>query len=414
MNNASLRPLDGIRVLDLTVALSGPYATMVLGGMGAEVIRVEAPGGSDISRNNPPIATKDGLRFGENTENDLNLTTLGRARNKKSITLDLKSTRGRELLMQLAKECDVFVENMSEGATARLKVDYEEVRKANPRIIYASLKAMGEPSAWPTLKGMDIIVQALSGIMETTGPADGPPIRCGLPIGDMLAPQYLLQGILAALIYRGRTGEGQHVKVSMLDCLASWVAVEHFDVLGGQGYPVRSGNFLDRLIPFGVYQARNGYVAIVAFQGDWFKGLLEAIGRPELENDPRYSTRVERMNRAAEFNDIIQAWTRLHNCDDIVHALLDQRGVPCAKVRTPDEVLADPHLHASGALTRLAHPRYGDVNAVGCGLPIQFSASTAQFDQPTMELGTSNDDIYRGLLNLSPGEMSDLRSARVI
>lgn len=414
MHNASLRPLDGIRVLDLTVALSGPYATMVLGGMGAEVIRVEAPGGSDISRNNPPIATKDGLSFGANTDNDLNLTTLNRARNKKSITLDLKSKRGRDLLMQLVKECDVLVENMSEGATARLKVDYDEVRKANPRIIYASIKSMGEPSVYPNLKGMDIIVQALSGVMETTGFADGPPIRFGLPIADMLAPQYAVQGILAALIYRGRTGEGQHVKVSMLDCLASWVAIEHFDVLGGQGYPIRSGNSLDRLIPFGVYEAKDGHVAIVAFQGDWFKGLLEVIGRPELEADPRYSTRVERMNRAAEFNEIIQVWTRQHDCDEIVHELLDKRGVPSAKVRKPEEVLQDPHLHASGALTKLAHPRYGETGAVGCGLPIQFSASTAQFDQPTMELGMSNDDIYGGLLKLSPVELGELRAARVI
>lgn len=414
MHSESLRPLHGIRVLDLTVALSGPYATMVLGGMGAEVIRVEAPGGSDISRNNPPFVDSEGLNFGPNPDSELNLTTLSRARNKKSITLDLKSERGRELMMQLAAECDVLVENMSEGATSRLKINYEEVRKVNPRIIYASIKAMGEPSAYPNLKGMDIIVQALSGVMETTGVADGPPTRVGLPIADMLVPQYAVQGILAALIYRGRTGEGQQVKVSMLDCLASWVAVEHFDVLGRQGYPKRSGNFLDRLIPFGVYQARDGYVAIVAFQGDWFKGLLEVIGRPEFAEDPRYSTRVERMNRAAEFNEIIQQWTRQHDCDDIVHELLDKRGVPAAKVRSPDEVLQDPHLHASGAVTQVFHPRHGKVDAVGCGLPIQFSASVAQFDEPARELGTSNDEIFRELLKLPPEQIAALKAARVI
>lgn len=415
MHNASLRPLDCIRVLDLTVALSGPYATMVLGGMGAEVIRVEAPGGSDISRNNPPFIGSEGIDFSPvNTHNDLNLTTLGRARNKKSITLDLKSPRGRELLMRLVAQCDVLVENMSEGATARLKLDYEHVRKVNPRIIYASIKAMGEPSAYPHLKGMDIIVQALSGIMETTGVPGGGPMRSGLPVADMLAPQYAVQGILAALIYRGRTGEGQQVKVSMLDCLASWVAVEHFDVLGKQGYPVQSGNFLDRLIPFGVYEARDGHVAIVAFQPDWMKSLLEVMGKPELADDPRYSTRIERMNRAAEFNGIVQSWTRLHSCDEIVHELLDKRGVPSAKVRSPEEVLRDPHLHASGALTTLAHPRYGEIDAVGCGLPIQFSASTAQFDQPAMELGTSNDEIYGDLLKLGPEELRELRSAKVI
>jgi len=273
---------------------------------------------------------------------------------------------------------------------------------------------MGEPSAHPNLKGMDIIVQALSGVMGTTGFAEGPPIRFGLPIADMLVSQYAVQGIMAALIYRGRTGEGQQVKVSMLDCLASWVAVEHLDVLGRQGYPTRTGNFLNRMVPFGVYEAKDGYVAIVAFQGDWLKGLLKVIGRLELLDDPRYNTTSERLSRAAEFNEIVQTWTRQHHCDEIVHELLDKHGVPAAKVRSPDEMLADPNLHASGALTKLSHPRFGEIDAVGCGLPIQFSTSKAQFDQPTMELGTSNDEIYGGLLNLSPDELKELRGSKVI
>lgn len=221
----------------------------------------------------------------------MSLTVLNRARNKKSITLDLKSAQGKALFMELVKESDVVIENASEGVTARLGVDYESVREVNPKIIYASIKAFGEPSPYKNLKGMDIIVQALSGIMDVTGFADGPPTRSGLPIADLIAPLYAVNGILAALIHRGRTGVGQCVQVSMLDCLSSLVAEEHFDVFLKHGYSKRSGNFQDRLVPFGVYGTRDGHVAMVAFQPDWFRNLMEAVGRPEMVTDPRYATR---------------------------------------------------------------------------------------------------------------------------
>lgn len=243
-SDSRLRPLEGIRVLDLTVALSGPYASQMLGGLGAEVIRVEAPGGGDIARTNPPYVGSEGINFGTRMGDEVSLTLLNRARNKKSVNLDLKSEKGRSLLMRLAVECDVLIENMSEGATRRLAVDYENVSRANPKIVYASIKAFGEPSIYPSLKGMDIIVQALSGLMEATGFANGPPTRVGIPVADLIAPQFAINGILSALIFRTRTGEGQHVKVSMLDCLASMVAEEHFDVFGSAGYAMRSGNSL--------------------------------------------------------------------------------------------------------------------------------------------------------------------------
>ncbi|RKJ96724.1 CaiB/BaiF CoA transferase family protein [Alicycliphilus denitrificans] len=414
MPNALARPLEGIRVLDLTVALAGPYGSLLLGGMGAEVIHVESPGGGDIARTNPPFVGAGGIHFGGRREDEISLTVLNRARNKKSVTLDLKSPQGHALFMRLAKECDVVIENMSEGATARLGVDYERVREANPRIVYASIKAFGEPSPSPGLKGMDIIVQALSGIMEVTGPQDGPPTRWGLPIADLLAPMFAVQGVMAALIHRGRTGEGQHVQVSMLDCLASLLAEEHFDVMSANGYPLRSGNFHDRLAPFGVYPARDGHVAIVAFSDEWMAGLLDAMGQPQLADDPRFAHRGIRMKHAAELNALIAAWTGGLDAEDVVRELQHQRGVPCVRVRTPLQVLNDPLLHASGALTQLAHPRLGGIGAIGMGLPIRFSRTPSQFDQPAAELGSANAEIYRGLLRLGADEMAALQTAGVI
>lgn len=408
------RPLEGIRVLDLTVALAGPYGSMLLGGMGAEVIRIEAPGGGDIARTNPPFVGRDGFNFGQMRDEEISLTILNRARNKKSITLDLKSSEGHALFMRLARECDVVIENMSEGATARLKVDYERVRQANPGIVYASIKAFGEPSHCPSLKGMDIIVQAASGIMEVTGAADGPPTRWGLPIADLVAPMFAVQGILAALIHRGRSGRGQHVKVSMLDCLASLLAEEHFDVLQDAGYPLRSGNFHDRLAPFGVYPCSDGHVAIVAFSHEWFPALLDAMGQPQLADDARFCHRGIRMQHAGALNALIAQWTRSHGAEEIVQALQVRRGVPCVRVRTPRQVLHDPRLHASGALVRLAHPQLGGVDAVGMGLPIEFSLTPSQFDQPAAPLGSANAQVYGELLGLDAGEMARLRAQRVI
>lgn len=413
---SATKPLEGIRVLDLTVALAGPYGSLLLGGLGAEVIRVESPGGGDIARNNPPYVNENGIHFGVRRDGDVSLSILNRARNKKSITLNLKSLEGKALFMRLVKESDVLLENASEGATARLGVDYESVRAANPKIIYASIKAFGEPSRYPDLKGMDIIVQALSGIMDVTGFADGPPTRLGLPLADLIAPLFSVNGILSALIHRGKTGIGQHVQVSMLDCLASLVAEEHFDVYLREGYPKRSGNFLERLTPFGVYETKDGHVALVAFQPDWFSSLTEAIGQPELAHDARFSSLGPRTKHSSEINNQIQQWLHQHTGEQVVRELQQKRGVPCVVVRTPQQVLSDAHLQARGAVVPLEHPglRASGNSAMGMGLPIHFSESPVSFDQPAQALGASNDEVYLGLLHLSAEELTVLRGQGVV
>jgi len=413
---AATKPLEGVRVLDLTVALAGSYGSMLLGGLGAEVIRVEAPRGGDIARNNPPYVNQDGIHFGVRQPDDVSLAILNRTRNKKSITLDLKHPQGKALCLRLAQECDVLLENASEGTTKRLGVDYDSVRAVNPNIVYASLKAFGEPSPYPKVKGMDVIVQALSGIMDVTGFADGPPTRLGIPMADMIAPLFMVNGILSALIHRGRTGTGQHVQVSMLDCLASLVAEEHFDVYQREGYPRRTGNSMDRLVPFGVYETRDGHVALVAFQTDWFQSLAEAMGQPEFAQDPRFATVGPRSKHAAQANAIIQAWMHQHTNAQVLHELQEKRGLPCAAVRTPLQVLSDPFLQARGAVVPLEHPGLtaNNLTAMGMGLPIQFSASPVGFDQAAQTLGASNDAVYRGLLKLSDTELQQLRDQGVI
>jgi crotonobetainyl-CoA:carnitine CoA-transferase CaiB-like acyl-CoA transferase len=408
------RPLQGIRVLDLTVALAGPYGALLLGGLGADVIHIEPPGAGEYARTNPPFVGPRGLSVDAKKDDETSLTTLNRGRNKKSVTLDLKSPRGREIFFRLVEQSDVVFENMSEGTARRLGVGYEETSRVNPRIVYASLSAFGEPSMFPGLKGTDILVQALSGLMEATGFADGPPTRVGIPIADLVTPLYAVNGILAALIQRGRTGEGQHVTVSMLDCLMSLVAEEHFDVLGQAGATSRSGNSFDRLAPFGVYQCRDGYVAIVAFRPEWMQGLLEAMGRPDLLDDPRFSSRGPRTTHAAALNALIEEWTGPLTTEEVVRELFEKRAVPAARVRTPLEVLHDPRSSARGAVIKLENPVLSGLQAYGMGNPIQFSKAYAQFDEPAQALGAATDEVLTDLLHLSERELAELRDAGVI
>jgi crotonobetainyl-CoA:carnitine CoA-transferase CaiB-like acyl-CoA transferase len=401
-------------VLDLTVALAGPYCTLLLAAMGAEVIKIEGPQRGEIARTNPPFFGDQGFHFDGLGEGDVSLSILNRARNKQSITLDLKSEVGRELFMRLARQSDVVVENMSDGTAERLGVGYEAVRQANPEIIYASISGLGDPSPLPGLKAMDIIVQALSGVMDVTGFADGPPVRFGLPIADLLAPLFATSGVLAAVIQRNGGGGGQHVKVGMLDALASLLPVEHFDVLGRSGLPTRGGNHMNRLSPFGVFQTNDGYVAIAAAADEWVWSLFEAMGRSDLRQDPRFNARGARALNAQLVNDTVEAWTRTLSAEAVVRALHEERGVPCARVRSVAEVLEDPHLRRTGAIQTLVDPRRGPIDAVGMGFPMSFSNAQVGLDKPAPELGASNDAVFGELLGLTEAERAELKAKGVI
>lgn len=408
------RPLEGIRVLDLTMALAGPYASLILAGMGAEVIHIEAPHSRDGARNSPPFLGPRGWNHGAPLPDEVSLAVIDRARNKQSVTLNLKSDQGRALFMDLVQVSDVVLENMSAGTAQRLKVDWEHVHAANPRVVYASITGFGDNPAFEGLKGSDILVQALSGWMHVTGMADGPPTRVGVPVADLVTPLYAVNGILAALIQRGRTGLGQHVQVAMLDCMVSLLAAEHLDMAGQSGYALRTGNSLDRLIPFGVYACQDGYIALVAHQADKFAALAQAMQHPELMGNPQYLDLGFRQQHAARINAWIAQWAQTLTVAQAVDVLYTQRGIPAAVVRTPQQALADPHLRANGSVGQLAAPAFGAVQPMGLGNPVQFSHAHAQLDQPAQLLGAANDQVYGQLLGLSAQQRQQLQAQGVI
>ena len=397
MTAAQTRPLEGLTVIDLTRALAGPYATLLLAGLGAHVIKVEDPKGGDLARDNSPYVGRDGISVERRHNDDVSISHLTRGRGKYGVGLNLKDPAAPEIFADLVRTADIVVENFTAGTAERLGVGYAAARAANPRIVYCSLSGFGADAKGGD-KAMDVIIQALSGAMYTSGEPNHPPVRFGVPIADMLAPVFSVIGILAAIEQRHRTGEGQHVDVSMLGALTSFVAIENWSALAAAGMPGRTGLTVQRLSPFGVFECADGYVAVVAVHEKLARGLFAAMGAPELGDDPMYASRDTRVANAIPLEARITAWTRTHNVVDVV-AALEAQGVPVAPVRHPEEAMDDPRVVARGETVAIAHPSYpSDTDLRTAGIPIRFSAAETGFDDVLpIAIGAHNRDVYRAL-----------------
>lgn len=411
-NAAVERPLAGKVVLDLTTALAGPYATLLLGGLGATVIKIENPAtGGDSSRNNAPYVGADGVRLAKSGDDDMSISFLGRARNKRSITVNLKDPRGRELFLELARHADVVVENYAAGTADRLGIGYEDVRAVNPDVVYTSISGFGAGGG--PAKAMDSIVQALSGVMFTAGEPGSAPVRFGLPVGDLLAPLFAVIGTLAAVLQVERGGPGQQVDVSMLGALTSLLSIEPFDAYEQVGMATRTGNGVPRLAPFGIFRAADGWVSVSAPTDRFATGVFEAIGRPELAQDPRFATRDARVGNATELHRILEEWTSSRPRREAVERLT-ACGAPAAEVREPADAIQDPLVNQRGEVVELIHPTVGPTGVAGPGVPITFSATDVSLDRPAPRLGEDTERILRELTDLTDEEIAKLQTDGVV
>ena len=414
MTQTPPRPLEGLRVIDLTRALAGPYATLLLAGLGAEVIKVEQPQGGDLARENSPYVGRDGIVVERRHEDDISISHLTRARGKYGVALDLKKPEARQVFADLVRTADIVVENFTAGTADRLGVGYEAARAANPRIVYCSLSGFGADDLEGG-KAMDVIIQALSGAMFSSGEPGEPPVRFGIPIADMLAPVFSVIGILAAIEQRHRTGVGQHVDVSMLGALTSFVAIENWSAMAAAGMASRTGLTVRRLSPFGVFECADGYVALVAVHEKLARGLFRAMGAPELGDDPRFASRDVRVANAHDLEDRINAWSRGLPTAEVVRRL-EAEGVPVAPVRHPEDALVDPRVVGRNETMPISHPAYeSEIDLRTAGIPIQFSGARTGFDDALpVRIGEHNDVIYRTLLGYSPETMEKLAAAGVV
>ena len=408
------RPLEGLTVLDMTIALAGPFATLLLAGLGARVIKVENPASGDPCRSNPPYFGVDGATLTKRHADDVSISALNRLRGKLGITLNLKDQSARGILADLVRKTDILVENFSRGTLERLGAGYQQCKEINPRIIYCSISGFGSEGESGSGKAMDTIIQALSGVMLISGSSTDPPIRFGLPLADLCAPLFGIIGILAALRQLQRTGMGQYVDISMLGVLTMMLATEPFDILERCGIPTRTGDTVPRLAPMGIYPTQNGHVAICAPTQAFTTALFDAMKQPELATDPRFATRDSRVQHVDELDTLVRRFTSSMPTPEIL-SRLDERGVPAAEVRDPATALRDPQVVSRRETVPLLHPKYGAVDDVrGMGIPIKFSNAAAELDDAAPMIGEHNDLVYGEILGYSAEKISDLKIRGVI
>ena len=400
MSDSHPGPLDGIRVLDLTRVLAGPYCTMFLGDLGAEVVKVEQPGIGDDTRGwGPPFTGGESAYF------------LCVNRNKKSVTIDLKSTEGVALLRRLAERADVLIENFRPGTMERLQLGEKDLRAANPRLIYASLSGFGADGPMSDAPGYDLIVQAWGGLMSITGPADGEPSKVGVAIIDLVAGLMLGKSIAAALFAREKLGVGQKIDTSLLEAEVACLINVGSNYLVEGNIPRRWGNAHPSIVPYQSFKTEDGYLVIgVASEGIW-RRFCQAIGRAEWADDSRFeknSNRVE--NRSLLIGLLAEIF--LSRSTDEWLKLLNSAEVPCAPVQTVDQVFKAPQVLHREMLVQVEHPTAGTVRMAG--IPVKFSLTPASVRLPPPLLGQHNEEVLESWLEMNDKEISELKRKTVI
>ena len=374
--------LSGIKVLDLTRYLSGPQTTLFLSALGAEVVKIDDPNQGDPVRNSPPFFGKDGVSMSKASPLDIGIAYLKRARSKKSIELDLKSEDGINTFMRLAEKADVIVENFRVGVTKRLKIDYEQLKSKNPKIIYCSITGFGATGPDASKKAFDATVQAASGLMSITGEPDGLPMKIGSSMADTIAGTFAFSGILASLFRREKTGLGEYIDVSMTDCLISLLYDEPWDCFEALGLKKRQGNRIMRFSPFNCYAGKDGTVVLgAASEKDWIS-ILRMIGQADLQYEDKFSSISKRIENNSEIDTIISIWTSTRSVDEIAR-LCENYEIPCHPVNDIAQIADWKQIADRETLTPLSHPNFTNMKGpLAANFPIKFSGSKVTLDNP--------------------------------
>ena len=374
--------LNGIKVLDLTRYLSGPQTTLFLSALGAEVVKIDDPNQGDPVRNSPPFFGKDGVSMSKASPLDIGIAYLKRARSKKSIELDLKSEDDINTFMRLAEKADVIVENFRVGVTKRLKIDYEQLKSKNPKIIYCSITGFGATGPDASKKAFDATVQAASGLMSITGEPDGLPMKIGSSMADTIAGTFAFSGILASLFRREKTGLGEYIDVSMTDCLISLLYDEPWDCFEALGLKKRQGNRIMRFSPFNCYAGKDGTVVLgAASEKDWIS-ILRMIGQADLQYEDKFSSISKRIENNSEIDTIISIWTSTRSVDEIAR-LCENYEIPCHPVNDIAQIADWKQIADRETLTPLPHPYFTNMKGpLAANFPIKFSGSKITLDNP--------------------------------
>lgn len=401
MNTESKSLLEGVRVLDLSRVLAGPYCTMMLGDLGADIIKVEAPGlGDDTRQWGPPFAPGGESAY-----------FLCVNRNKRSITLNLKTSQGIMILKQLVQQSDVLVENFKAGTLEKWGLSYAELQQLKPGLIYCTITGYGYSGPYRNLPGYDFIIQAQGGVMSITGPADGEPCKVGVAIADITAGLFACNAILAALFDHARSGRGQRIDISLLDSQLAWLANVGSNYLISGEKPGRYGNAHPNIVPYQAFKARDGYFALaVGNDGQW-RQLCERVGRLEWANDGRFSTNTCRVENREQ---LIPLLDELFSQDDIAHwlSILESAGVPCGPINAIDQLMVDPQVQARGMVIDVPHPTAGAVKMVAS--PLKIPTAPVDVRLPPPILGEHTSQVLYELIGMDAGAVDALRKSGVV
>ncbi len=395
-------PLSDITVIDMTRVLSGPFAAMWLGEMGANVIKIEIPNGGDESRRNPPFSPNGTSAFN---------TTINR--NKRSITLDLKKDEGKEIFKKLVKKADVVLENFRPDVMDRLGLGYEELKRINDQIIYASISGFGTSGPYAKRPAYDVIAQAMGGIMSMVGEEGGEPLKIGASIGDLTAGMNSIIGILAALHARSITGRGQKIETSLVESIICLQQSENNRYFVNREIVPRTGSKHATNCPYGAYHAKDGQYMIGVGKNElWIKLCERVLKQPQYGEDPRFDSIANRVVHKEAICEILEGWSTQHTVTEVVDALLAE-GIPAGPLLTIKELAEDPHFaDHRGMFPYMEQPGVGPFRVTA--MPIKFSDTETAIYRPAPSLGEHNDEVYAELLGMTQEEITALKNDGII
>ena len=378
-----MQPLNGIRVLDLSRVLAGPYCTMVLGDLGADVIKVESPEGDETRGWGPPFVEGESAYY------------LCVNRNKRSIVVDFKTETGRAVLQKLIRRSDVLVENFRPGTLARFSLDFGSASALNPALIYCSISGFGQTGPLRDKPGYDFMIQAMGGLMSITGEPDGAPTKAGVAVADLFAGQNAVIAILAALQARIHTGRGQHLDISLFDSQLGMLANVASNYLISGKLPKRYGNAHANIVPYQSFQGSDAWFVVAVGNDRQFAKLCEVIGNSELAGDPRFMTNAGRVENRDELIAILQPIFRQQESTAWLFKL-ESAGIPCGPIHTLEEVFAEPQVEARGMLIHMEHPGIGQLRLAGSAL--KFSDTPVDYRLPPPKLGEHTEKVLQELI----------------
>ena len=394
-------PLQDLRVIEMGTLLAGPFCGQLLGDFGAEVIKVEPPNQGDPMRD-----------WGQEKAHGKSLWWPVIARNKKSVTLNLREKEGQEIVYELVSKTDFLLENFRPGTMERWGLGYEQLKAINPRLIMIRVSGYGQTGPYSKRAGFGAIGEAMGGMRYVCGDPSTPPSRMGISIGDSLAATFACVGALSALHHRERTGEGQIVDSALYEAVLNMMESLITEYTQAGYIRERQGSILPNVAPSNVYPTKDGLDFLIAANQDTvFKRLAEAMGEPELAQDERYSTHVARGSHQQQLDDHIGEWSRTKTADELT-AIMDEFGIPAGKIYRAPEMLEDPHFAARNAIIKTMHPEFGEL--LMQNVAPKLSATPGSVRLPAPKLGEHNEDVFKGILGYDDARIRDLRSRNII